>query len=384
MGMSKNLRPALVTAAFQAWLQGGRHRLKAIAALSALLALLLIRLTLAFVIKTSANQVLQHLDRYRGHIDDVGLSLWRGAYQFRGVQVESIDGKVPLPLFAARGVDIAVQWRALLRGQCVASVVLDRPAVNFVAGSRQGESQYGLGQDWFDVIHKLVVIKVERLEVEGGQIHFADPYQLPPLDLHLDAVEGVLDGLRDPRERGAGMGLPCGLSLTARLMDEAPLRLDMSMDPAASKPTFDYSVILRDLDLARLDPLFNHYLGVDVAGGELSIYSEGKADEGRFDGYLKPLVKHLKVMKPDEKISPKLAKKALVGLLAWIFRNHVRDLDATKIVLTGELGGPQASLEPHLLGAFFTLLGNAFSGSVSAKLDMETDLHEFKASPVPL
>ncbi len=30
-------------------------------------------------------------------------------------------------------------------------------------------------------------------------------------------------------------------------MDEAPLRLDMSMDDFAAKPTFDYAITLRDL-----------------------------------------------------------------------------------------------------------------------------------------
>ncbi len=75
-----------------------------------MLALLVVRLCLAFVIKTGANQVLGHMDRYQGHIDGVGLSLWRGAYQFQGVRIETRGGEVPLPLFAARSVDVAGQW----------------------------------------------------------------------------------------------------------------------------------------------------------------------------------------------------------------------------------------------------------------------------------
>ena len=274
---------------------------------------------------------------------------------------------------------MAVEWGALWHGQWMARVVLDEPAVNFVSGPSRDKTQYGFEQDWFDIVHKLIVIKVNRLQVNGGQVHFADPYQDPPLDMHLDAVNGVLDGLRMRREDGEGKGLPGALSLSAQLMDEAPLRLDMSLDAFAAKPTFDYSITLRDLDLGRLDLLFNRYLGVDVAGGELSLYSEGKADEGHFDGYLKPLVKDLKVMKPHEKLSPKLAKKALVGLLAWIFKNHLRDLDATKITFSGDLSGPRAGVEPHLWRAFGGLLGNAFVKALPAKLDMETDLHEFKA-----
>ena len=41
-----------------------------------LLILLGLRLSLASLIRTSANQVLDRMDHYRGHIDSVGLSFW--------------------------------------------------------------------------------------------------------------------------------------------------------------------------------------------------------------------------------------------------------------------------------------------------------------------
>ena len=343
----------------------------------ACLFLLLLRLSLSVIIKTGANQVLDHMTRYRGHINHVGLSFWRGAYQFQGVKISTIDGKVPLPLFEAENVDIALEWRQLFRGQTVASVVLERPALNFVSGPGASESQFGLEQDWLPIIQKLVILKVNHLEIKAGQAHFADPYQVPPLDVHLDAVEIKLSDIRQHR-RKADKGLPCSLSLSAQLMDQAPLSLTLSVDVFAAEPTFEYSASLQRLDLNRLDLVFQRTLGVKVARGEFSFYSEGVSDEGELKGYVKPFVKGLSVIRGDEKVSPNLAKKLLVSVLGWVLKDHFHDQTATKIPFSGSLKGKKTDVHGHWFAAALGWLGNATFYQQSERLDGRPELHQVK------
>ena len=336
---------------------------------------LALRLSLSLIIKTGANQVLDHMTRYRGHIDHVGLSFWRGAYQFQGVKIVTIDGKVPLPLFEAKNVDIALEWRPLLRGQAVASVVLEEPALNFVNGPAATQSQFGLEQDWLPIIQKLVILKVNRLVIRQGQAHFADPYQAPPLDVHIDAIEVRLSDIRLHRPITA-KGLPCSLSLSARVMDQAPLSVSLTVDVFAQEPTFEYSATLQSLDLNRLDLVFQRGLGVNVAKGEFSVYSEGVSDQGEFKGYVKPFVKGLTVIRRDDKVSPKLAKKLLVSVLAWILKDHFHDQTATSIPLSGSLKGRKTEMHANWFAAALGWVGNATFFQQDEKLDQRPDLHK--------
>jgi hypothetical protein len=356
------------------WHELGRGRRWAVTGLSLLLALVLLRLCLAFVIKTGANQVLQHMDRYSGHIDDVTVTLWRGAYQFHGVNIATRDGKVPVPLFTAESLAVSLQWMALLRGKLVAKVVLQEPVINFVAGPAKDQTQTGKEQNWAEVMQALVPVKIDRLEIHQGQVHVVDPYRQPPWDIHLKAVEATVEGLRSRRGEGvAEAGLPCAISMTANLMDDGRLDLQLRFDAFADKATFDYELILLKLQLNKMNPVLAQYVGVDVAAGELSVYSEGKAEAGQFQGYLKPMVKGLRVLKLRDALSPMVVKKSLVGLVAWIFKDHFRDMDATKIRLSGDL-----SKSLNVGPAFMGLLKNAFFSHQLPQLDQEPDLHEFQ------
>src|SRR4051794_198585 len=103
--------------------------------------LLAIRLALPFAIKRYVNQKLNEIPDYRGHVDDIDLSLWRGAYTMHDVFLAKMSGKVPVPLFTAPTVDLSMQWRELFHGAIVGEIVMDRPEVNFVAGPTDDTSQ---------------------------------------------------------------------------------------------------------------------------------------------------------------------------------------------------------------------------------------------------
>src|ERR1700722_11088031 len=94
--------------------------------------LLVLRLCLAGIIRYEINRQLARMSGYTGHIDGIGLSLWRGAYQIEDLTIEKTGGSAPVPFFKAPILDIGLQWSALFQGRIVASVVVLEGRLNFV------------------------------------------------------------------------------------------------------------------------------------------------------------------------------------------------------------------------------------------------------------
>src|SRR5688572_70920 len=75
-----------------------------------------VRAVLPIAIERYVNRTLDGMEGYDGRIEDVDLGLWRGAYRIEGIRLVKTDGRVPVPFFSAREVDLSLQWSALLDG----------------------------------------------------------------------------------------------------------------------------------------------------------------------------------------------------------------------------------------------------------------------------
>lgn len=325
--------------------------------------LIVLRLSLALVIRWEINRQLAQLSGYSGHIDGIGLSLWRGAYKIEGMDIEKTGGSAPVPFFDAPLIDIGLQWSALFQGRIVASVIVVEGRLNFVNGPSAGQSQDGQGQDWLAVLESLVPIRINRFQLRGGEVHFRDPYGNPPVDVHMEQMKLLAENLSS-RSEGHGGSLG-SVSATARVMEDAHLWFGAHFDPFAPNPTFDYQGSVEGLKLRTLNPFFLRYAGVDVQGGDLDVYSGAAAADGKFQGYVKPLLHGLKVMKPNEKFDPvKLLKKTVLTIVGWIFQNRNGQV-GTKLEFSGDFKDPHADT----WNAICYLFENAFIKSLPQGLE---------------
>ncbi len=71
------------------------------------MALLLIafRLALPSLVERYVNRKLSELPSYNGHIGEVDIHLYRGAYSIHHIEVVKKTGQVSVPFFSARAVD---------------------------------------------------------------------------------------------------------------------------------------------------------------------------------------------------------------------------------------------------------------------------------------
>src|SRR5256714_15119419 len=90
------------------------------------------RAALPWAVRHYVNRTLDRSPLYTGNIGQVQIHLWRGAYSIHDVRISKTTGNVPVPLFASKRVDFAIQWNALLHHRVVGRLLMDQPELNFV------------------------------------------------------------------------------------------------------------------------------------------------------------------------------------------------------------------------------------------------------------
>jgi hypothetical protein len=336
-----------------------RHRV-AIGIAVLLLALVALRVALPYLVRDEINKQMANLGPYRGHVDDVDLHLWRGAYAIRGMVIEKASGKVPVPLLNAPHIDLSVSWRDLFNGGVVAEVVFDRPEFNLVDGRSEADTQTGRGVDWRAQLDRLLPIQLNEVRVQDGTVAFRAFNTKPAVDLKATAVQATILNLTNVR--GESGKRVAEFQASAKVLDESPLETHASFDPFGTLDDFTFDVRVAKLQLRHFNPLLQAYARLDVAAGSGEFLMELEAVDGKLNGYAKPLFRDMNVLSwqqdvVEQKDNPlRLAWEALVGGTAWALKNQRADQFATRVPITGNLKGPTTGK----LDALMAILRNAF------------------------
>jgi hypothetical protein len=134
----------------------------------------------------------------RRKIGDIDVHLYRGAYSIEDIRLIKTTGNVPVPLFAAKRVDLSIEWGALLHGSIVGRIQLEAPELNFVDGGEdESEDQSGGGGSapWLDVIQDLFPFKINSARVNNGSVHFQTFKGEKPVDVYISELQAELDNL---------------------------------------------------------------------------------------------------------------------------------------------------------------------------------------------
>jgi len=189
--------------------------------------LVAVRVMLPFWVRDYVNRTLSELKDYRGHVEEVDLALWRGAYKIREIKIVKTSGDVPVPFFSAPLIDLSVEWAALFQGAFVGEINFVKPELNFVHGPSEEDTQVGLEEPWTQKAKELFPLKINRFTVDDGEIHFRDFHKSPRVDVVFDRFRLVATNLtsaflvsqrigRGMVERGSGKIIMIG-SVQSRL-----------------------------------------------------------------------------------------------------------------------------------------------------------------------
>lgn len=350
-----------------------KRRRKWVIIISIILFLIVLRLVLPFFVLKYVNKTLKKSETYPGHVEDIDLAIIRGAYVIKDIRInkrDSVTGKVDtLPFFTASAVDLSVEWKALFKGKVVGEVIVSDPRVNFVKGRHKGEDEKKDTADFKDVIRDLMPLTINRFEINNGRIHYIDLYAKPALDVSINNLHVVATNLSNVND--SNKVLPAGLKASAEVYDGS-LEMNMKFDALQKQPTFDLNTRVTGVNMVKLNDFFKTYGNFDVQKGTFGLYTEFAGKEGKFNGYVKPLIKDLDVVewsKEEGDLGQKLWE-SVIGAVGEIFENQPREQLATKVPISGKFDNPDI----NLWNAISYVLRNAFVHALQPQIDQTIDI----------
>nr|WP_298172237.1 DUF748 domain-containing protein [uncultured Pseudomonas sp.] len=343
--------------------------------LGIVVALVALHLALPVLVRDYLNDKLADMGDYSGHIGDVDLAWWRGAYWVNDLTIVKSSGQVPVPFVDAPSIELAVSWPELWQNRAiVAEVVFEQPEVNFVdGGADKQRSQSGQGTDWRRQLEKLLPITLNEVRVIDGSLRFHNLTADPPVDLRATEVNASLYNLtnveKKQNERAASF------EGSALLLNHAPLESSATFNPLQDFENFEFKLRVTDIDLTRLNDFSSAYGGFDFKAGSGDLVVEANADDGQLSGYIKPLLHNVEVFDWQQDVANgdkgflRSIWEALIGAGETALKNQSKDQFATRV----ELSGSVHRQDVNAFQAFLAILRNGFIEAFSANFENSPD-----------
>jgi len=337
--------------------------------------LVTIRVLLPTIILHYANKNLAAMNGYYGHIYDIDLSILQGAYRVDSIYLDKVDSvtKKQTPFFSAEHVDLSVEWRALLHGSFVGEVIVESPVIRFTKNKVEPAALIKDSTYFKKLLNRSMPLKVNFFEVKNGTLRYKDESTNPPVDISLTNGHVVAQNLRNSYDSTSF--LPAKIKINA-MFYEGTLDFTMKLNFLAAHPTFDLNTELKNTNLVKLNDFLQAYAKIDVNKGTFGAYAEVAAKEGRFIGYIKPLIKDLDIVGKEDRDDNILRKlwEGMVGATSQVFRNQEKDQLASKIEFSGTVENPHTSVWYTIVN----ILRNAFIHALQPAIDNQISIASMK------
>ncbi len=354
--------------------QSKRKRLLRIG-LGVLILLIILRIALPYIVLNFINNQLSNINGYYGHVDDLDISLYRGAYIVKDIYIDIVDTTTQkqLPFFSADNIDISIEWKSLLKGQIVSELECHTALLRFTNNASEPEQLENDSNDFRLMLRTFTPLKVNRFEVFNGKIQYLDPVASPPVDIFLDNTHILASNLSNVEDTTL---LPATVIATADIY-EGKMNFNMRINALANDPTYDLNAEIKNANLVKLNAFFKAYGDFDINKGMLDVYLELAAKDRKYIGYVKPVIKDLDVVGPEDRKDSVLRKlwEGIVGVAGDIAENPKTDQIATKVPIAGEFG-------ERTIGIWYAVLStvrNAFIQAIYPTLDHQVNIGLVKA-----
>lgn len=342
--------------------------------------LIAFRLYLPTLVKNYLNEVLADIPGYYGHVEDVDIALYRGAYVIDGMYLNKMNGKTQVPFLNFPKNDISIEWKSLFKGKIVSEILMTSPEVIYVFEDHKQpvEGKKPDIDDWTEALKDIVPIKINHFEVHDGKVAFVEIQSEPNIDLHIDQLYLTADNLRNVVEKERV--LPSPISATGVSVGGGKMTLEGSINLFKEIPDMDLEFSLQNSDVTAYNEFSSKYAGVDFESGVFEVYSEIAIADAYLKGYLKPMFIDTKLISKEDSFLESLWE-GFVGLFKFLLKNHGTDTVATQIPIEGDLKAVDAGVWSTILNIFKNAWIQAFKGQVEGSIEYEDAFQEKKNTP---
>jgi len=340
--------------------------------------LIICRIILPYVLLHYANKRLATMPGYYGHVDDIDVSLYRGAYKLKNLYLDKLDSatNVRTKFFNVKLVDLSLEWAALFHGRLVGKVDLEYPSLRITKDKTDPSKVVQDTSNFRTMFKSFMPLKVNRFAVNHGNIHYLDSGSVPKVDIFMTETYVLADNLSNVSDSSK---LPSIIHASAD-MSGGIMHFDMRLNPLSIDPLFEMKAKLENADITRFNDFFLAYGKFDIHRGNFGLYTEFSAADGKFIGYVKPVIKNLDVVGPEDHKHGllHLLWEDVVGAAGILLRNHPHDQIATKIPIQGTF---KKLDNIDTWSTIAILLRNAFIQALIPSIDNEISLNSIYNPP---
>lgn len=318
-----------------------------------LVVLIGLRLALPHVLLWGTNKALAtKLGIYTGHVDDLDLSLHRGAYQVQGITIKKKDSDSP-PLIQVAEIDLSLAWRALLRKELTGDITIQKLVVKLADSADSRKRQYGTeDKSWQEMVSVLLPISIESLSIHDSAFYFINNDLKEPLSL---AIEKIQIQVLDLHNKGKTLS---HFDISALVQDHAKMSANGQLDMLSKPPRADVDFSLVGFKSNTINKMMRAYIPLDVTEGEIGIFSEIAVGEGDAVGYTKVFLKDADIVAPTQEF--KSGKHFLFEVFAaftnWVLKNS----DTKKVGIFIPFQYRKGKLDINTGEAFWSTVQNKF------------------------
>jgi hypothetical protein len=331
-----------------------------------LVVLIAFRIYLPTLVKNNINKVLANIPGYYGQVDDVDISLYRGAYVINGMYLNKGTAESQIPFLSFPKSDISIEWKSLFKGKIVSEIIMTSPEVIYVFEDQKDTVGDANVDDWTKALTDIVPIDINHFEVHDGKVAFVQLSADPNIDLQIAKLELTADNLRNVVEKERI--LPSRLRATGVSIGNGKVSLEGNMNLIKEIPDMDMSFSLENADATALNDFTNYYAGLDFDKGTFALFSEIAIADGHLIGYVKPLLTDTKLIGKDDGFL-EILWEGFAGFFKFILKNQSTDTLATKVPFEGDLNNVEAGVWPTVINIFGNAWIKAFTGDVDNEIE---------------
>lgn len=260
------------------------------------------------------------------HIGDLDIHIIRGAYAFDG-----ITGKVKgqkNPFIKIEKVDVSMAWREIFKGKLVTDIEVNGADFSYTKELKDAIAKMPKKADEANVAkEKLFPVRIERVDLRNGAVTLDDyPSLQDNKKLQVTNIEGRLTNLTPAKKFPLSF-----FNLKATVLGNSVIKTAGHLNTLAKPMQWDVDGELQGFDLTTANQFLKRKVPLTFTKGKLDLYAEAKSTNGRVEGYVKPFMKNIDVIKSEEDF--KGPKHWLVEIVTAVGNLVLRATD-TKSVAT--------------------------------------------------
>ncbi len=294
-----------------------------------LVVLIIIRILAPPIILKKINTYLADFsETYYAHIDDFGLSLWRGAYRLEKMTV-ALKSDPQNPFATATLIDVSVAWREIFRGRILTDVIATN--VDVVADKAFAQTakktQKKSTEEAGHVGRKLFPVETERIEIRRSRLEYKD------LNLFVDQIEGRLSNVTANENNPLSL-----LTLQGSFLGHSAIKAVGNLNFVQTPAAWVFKAEMQKFNVVEANKIFNQYVPLTFKKGVLDVYAEVKSEDEKLSGYVKPFLKDAEVIGDDKDFKgiKHFGVEITVAFLNLFFRSTDDHMLATKFLFTVE------------------------------------------------